>query len=385
MHEILIAGFPYVRERYFATFRHWPKPDEISFLLPTKWVTKGGTVVFHPPADANVATTRAYFHHSHYPLIGGLLKGFMPGFIFHLWRYRREVKLVYSCSEPTLLSTLYQALWSKMLGKRHICFTWENIPYEKKFHGLSRIVHSILLTLNLALSDGLVCGNQAGADIHRRYTAKPIAVIPMNGLDPDQFHRLEPRVSSLSSRIVYTFVGAIGYRKGIQNMLKALPPVIKRVSSAHAIIAGAGEYEQEIDGLIGELGLRDRVMRLPWVEQKELVQLLAVSDVFLYPSIPHGGWTEQFGYSMAEASLMELPVIATHTGSISDVVIDGQTGILVPPDDVPALAAAMIDLGTDTALRERLGHAGRAYIAGQFSHKIVAEKFAAFFKHILSN
>lgn len=383
MREILITGFPYVRERYFATFRHWPKPNGVSFLLPTEWIAKGGKVVFRPPTDANVATTRAYFHHSHYPLIGGLLKGFMPGFIPHLWHHRREVKLVYSCSEPTLLTTLYQALWSKMLGKKHVCFTWENLPYARKLHGISRFMHIALLRLNLALSDGLICGNQAGADIHRRYTAKPIAVIPMNGLDPDQFHRLEPRTSSLSSRIVYAFVGAIGYRKGIQNILKALPSVIKRVPSAHVIIAGAGEYEQNIDALIGELGLCDRVTRLPWVEQKELVQLLSASDVFLYPSIPHGGWTEQFGYSMAEASLMELPVIATHTGSISDVVRDGETGLLIPPGDTKALEDAMIRLGTDAELRSRLGHSGRAYISGQLSHAIVANKFYDFFHAIM--
>lgn len=384
MREILIAGFPYVRERYFATFRHWPTPGEILFLLPRKWLAKEGKVVFHPPADANIATTRAYCYHSHYPIVGGLLKGFMPGFVPHLWRHRREVKLVYSCSEPTLLTTLYQALWSKMLGKKHICFTWENIPYEEKFSKLSLIIHTVILKMNLALSDGLVCGNQAGAEIHRRYTTKPIAVIPMNGLDPDQFRRLEPRTSNLSSRTVFTYVGAIGYRKGIQNILKALPVVIERVPNAHVIIAGTGEYEQKIDALIGELGLRGRVTRVPWVEQKELIRLLAVSDIFLYPSIPHGGWTEQFGYSMAEASLMELPVIATRDGSIGDVVLDEQTGILVPPDDVPALAGAMVRLGTDATLRERLGQAGRRYVAESFSHSVVAKKFSDFFQLILN-
>lgn len=395
MQEILIVGFPYVRERYFATFRYWPKPGEVSFLLPSAWTAKEGKVVFHPPEDSNVATTRAYFHHSHFPVIGGLLKGFMPGFVPHLWRHRREVKLVYSCSEPTLLTTLYQALWSKILGKRHVCFTWENISYSTKLHGLSRWVHMLILHLNVALSDGLICGNQAGAVIHRAYTKKPIAVIPMNGLDPDLFKRTNYQlpitnhqllITDYSSlKVVYTYIGAIGYRKGIQYILQAMPAVIRQIPNAHLIIAGSGEYEKQIDALIAELDLRERVTRLPWVEQKELVRLLSASDVFLYPSIPHGGWAEQFGYSMAEASLMELPVISTRTGSIGDVVLDGQTGILVPPSDSEALADAMIRLGVDPLLCKQFGRAGRAHIVGHFSHAAVAQQFSDFFQHLLKS
>jgi glycosyltransferase involved in cell wall biosynthesis len=385
MQEILIVGFPYVRERYFATFRHWPIPRQVSFLLPRVWTAKAGKVTFTPPNDANVTTVRAYFHHSHYPIIGGLLKGFMPGFFGHLWRRRHSVKLVYSCSEPILLTTLVQAIWSKALGKKHVAFTWENIPYTKKFRGLSLWVHLCILRINLALSDGLICGNSDGASIHSQYTKKPIEVIPMNGLDSGAFMKDSStlRPSHLMSATVYTFIGALGYRKGIQNILRAFPDVVARVASAHLIIAGSGEYEHHIDALINELGLQERVTRFSWIEQKELIALLSYSDVFLYPSIPHGGWAEQFGYSMAEASLMELPVIATKTGSIADVIIDGETGILIPPDDAHALGEAMIRLGTDGELRKRLGAAGRRYIAERFSHRAIAQRFSDFFMRIM--
>lgn len=384
MQKVLIVGYPYVRERYFATFRHWPEQGGVTFLLPRRWTAKEGTVVFTPPSDANIATAETYFTHSHYPIIGGLLKGFMPGFAPHLWRHRNEIDLVYSCSEPTLLTTLYQALWSKMLGKKHVCFTWENIPYTKKFHGLSKLVHLMLLRINLALSDGLICGNLLGATIHREYTSKPISVIPMNGLDPELFHRQNTaeHPTNLAGKVVYTFVGAIGYRKGIHVLLRTLPEVIREVPNAHIVIAGSGEYQKQIESLIDELGIRDRVTIFPWIDHHELVRLLSISDVFMYPSIPHGGWAEQFGYSMAEASLMELPVIATHSGSIADVVRDGETGILVPPGDVSALAQAMIRLGLDSELRTQMGAAGRQYITDHFSHETIAWKFHAFFRHI---
>jgi glycosyltransferase involved in cell wall biosynthesis len=375
---ILVAGYPYVRERYFATFRYWPPTGEVEFLLPRRWTAKGGSVVFDPPQDANVTHTAALFHHSDTPLIGGLLKGWMPAFPIRLWRVRKDVRLVYACSEPTLLTTLWFAVFSRLLGKKFVCFTWENIPYRQKYGLHSFIVHRFLIAINLLLSNGIVCGNREGEAIYRVLTDKPIAVIAMNGVDPETFTRRHERLPQLSGRTVYAFVGAIGYRKGIHVAISALERVLPQVPDAHLIIAGAGEYDREIDRLIDELDLRAHVTRLPWVDQEELLRLLSGSDIFLYPSIPSRGWAEQFGYSMAEASLMELPVISTRSGSIADLVVDGETGILVPPGDVEALAGAMVRLGTDARLRERLGRNGREYVAERFSHAAVARQFYDF-------
>ena len=301
----------------------------------------------------------------------------MPKFFPYLWRRRKEVNLVYSCSEPTLLTTLGQAIWTKILGKKHVCFTWENIPYGKKFRGPSLVLHWIILRLNLWLSDGLICGNHASADIHRHYTGIPIAVIPMNGLDSAVFSRggQAAKPMHLDGLTVYTFIGALGYRKGVHLAVRAMPKVIEHVANAHLLVVGSGEYEAEVRQSIDKEGLADRVKLLPWADQKEIVSLLAHSDIFIYPSIPHGGWAEQFGYSMAEASLMELPVISTQSGSIADIILDGRTGLLVRPDDSDALAVAMIKLGSDAQLRERLGKAGREFIIANFSHEIVARKF----------
>ena len=288
---------------------------------------------------------------------------------------------MYACSEPILLVTLYYALLTKLFQKKLILFSWENIPYDQKFRSVSRFVHVLLLRMNLWLADGLMCGNSEGVNVHRRYTDIPIRTIPMNGVDPDRFrpHAAEGHYPELERKLVFTFAGAIGYRKGIHLILEALPSVLEHVPEAHVVIAGSGEYEKQIEDRIENLGLGEHVTRFPWVSHHELVRLMSVSDVFVYPSIPHGGWAEQFGYSMAEASLMELPVIGTQTGSMSDVVKSGETGLLVAPDDVRGLTDAMIALGKDRPLRERLGQAGRLYIADQFSHEAVAGKMHEFF------
>jgi len=388
--KLLVVGFPYVRERYFVTWRHVPEPEHFRFLLPSRWTAKQGRVVFTSPEDPRIRTTRTFFHDSHAPLIGGLLKGWMPAFPWHLWRMRRSVRLVYACSEPTLLTTLYFAFFSKLFGKKFVCFTWENSPYEKKLRGLSYAIHYALLTINLALADGLICGNPEGLEIHRKYMDKPIAVIPMNGLDPEFFSLLQTTNyklqtfagKELDGKIIFTFIGAIGYRKGIHLAIRALPEVLKKVPNAHLVIAGNGEYEEELDRQLETTNYKLPITRIPWLDDQGVRALLSRTQVFLYPSIPHGGWAEQFGYSMAEASLMEVPVIATRSGSIPYVVKDGETGILVEPNDASSLADAMVRLGTDEALRRRLGEQGREYISEQFSHKAIAKRFFHFFELI---
>ena len=121
---------------------------------------------------------------------------------------------------------------------------------------------------------------------------------------------------------------------------------------------------------------------IPWLNPAGIRELLSASHVFLYPSMPYGGWEEQFGYSMAEASLVELPIISTKSGSIEDVVINNRTGILVWPDDVEELSQAMILLAKDENLRMTMGQAGRRYIIDNFTYKIVVGKFYEFFKKI---
>ena len=79
---------------------------------------------------------------------------------------------------------------------------------------------------------------------------------------------------------------------------------------------------------------------------------------------------------------MELPVISTRSGSVEDVVVDKETGLLIKPDDVAELEGAMLKLGSDPMLREKIGRAGRQYVIDNFAYKIIAGKFYEFFKKI---
>lgn len=381
MSKIFISGFPYVRERYFETFRHYESKNDLLFLLPKTWKVKKGKVIYHAPKDSNVIPTNALFHHSDYPIIGGLLKGWMPSFPIHLWKHRHDVKLVYSCSEPILLTTLYQGFFAKFFGKKHVIFSWENIAYTDKFKGINWLIKKLILRLNLWFADAMICGNSKCVDVHRPYTNIPMEVIPMNGLD-DEIFRIKD--VEKNRKVTFTFVGAIDERKGVDIILKAFVKIRSSIPDAKLVIAGFGSGQDKIDRLIKELDLVDIIDRRPWVAQNELLELLSSSDVFLYPSIQTEGWQEQFGYSMAEASLMELPVISTKTGSIDEVVLDGQTGILVSPNNVEELRNAIIRLGKDQQLREQMGKAGREYIQENYNHQTIAKKYKSMFQNVLN-
>ncbi len=384
---ILIAGFPYVRREYLETFDAYPKKDSLIFLLPKIWKAKSGKVIFYPPEDSRIISAKSFFYHSHYPIIGGLLKGWMPSFPFHLFHVRKKVQLVYSCSEPILLTTLYQGLFTKLMGKKHILFSWENITFEEKFKGFNLFVKKMIIKANIHLSDGVICGNEKGVNIYRKFTNKPIAMIPMSGVDSNFFRKSDGlkkfREEDWSEKVVFSFAGAIGYRKGIHLIIKAFPEVLKELPQAHLVIAGSGEYENEINNLIKETAISSVVTRIPWLSRNEMKELLGASDVFVYPSLSFGGWEEQFGYSMVEASLMELPVITTRSGSIEDVVKNRKTGIIIEPNDANKLRDVMLELGNNQELRKELGINGREYATEQFSHNVITRKFYNFFSSII--
>ena len=382
----LIVGYPYIRENYLNTFNFYPEKDKVLFLLPDVWKVKGGKVIYHAPKRDNVFKIKAFFPHSHYPIIGGLLKGWMPGFLRFMMnnKKRKNIETVITLTEPILLSTLYQAMISKLFGVRHFLFTWENIAYDAKFHGLNLFLKNLIIHLNLFFSDGIICGNKKGVAIMDRYTDKPIVNIPFSGIDTEF---LKPFVTekvfrdfNFRDKLIFTFVGALEFRKGVHLVVEAFSEVLKTVSNAHLIIAGTGdmEYEKSLTNLIKKYNLENSVTRISWLNHEELRTVFAITDIFVYPSMSYKGWEEQLGYLLMEASSAGKAIISTDSGSISEVIIDHKTGLFVKPDSAAALVDAMLILAKDSALRETLGAAARQYIIENFDYKIVARKFYDF-------
>ena len=111
------------------------------------------------------------------------------------------------------------------------------------------------------------------------------------------------------------------------------------------------------------------------VDDRELPALYQTADVFVMPSRDlYGQPIEGLGLVYLEANLCGLPVIAGDTGGVSDAVVDGETGLLVNPEDPAAIASAIVRLLSDSDLAAQLAAAGRARVLEEFTWERVAER-----------
>jgi glycosyltransferase involved in cell wall biosynthesis len=126
-------------------------------------------------------------------------------------------------------------------------------------------------------------------------------------------------------------------------------------------------------------GLSDRVALRGFVAQNDLVALYHAADLCVVPSILY----ESFSYTCLQAMACARPVVATTMGGIPEVVIDGETGLLVPPGDAVGLAAALQRLIGDARLRSRLGRAGRERAVQLYAHRTVAQQNLAVYAEVI--
>lgn len=390
MRKIFITSYPYVYERYFRVFDYFPKKEELFFIIPKAWEAKGGKIKVEVPVrqDIEIASTKAFFSHSHYPIIRGLLKGWMPEAKKIIRQNAKLGDVLYTAIEPNLLTTYFNARLAKKLGLKHVFFTWQNVPYQDRLGGLKLKITEYIIRNTIKNSSGAICGNHKAAEILKKY-ARPdfkILVAPISGVDTDRF--LPNLVSDfrqrrgLEEKIILTFSGVFDERKGIDTLLEAFRLSLNKNQNLHLVMIGVGPLRSNIETFVSKFNFQNNLTLIDWLPNEELPAVLAGSDIFVHPSEPSGGWEEQFGYSMAEASASGLPVISTDTGSISEIVIDKKTGILVVPKQFEQLSHAILDLARDSALRKQMGENGRRYIEDNYSHRIIAKKFYDLFNSL---
>jgi glycosyltransferase involved in cell wall biosynthesis len=160
--------------------------------------------------------------------------------------------------------------------------------------------------------------------------------------------------------------------KGISVLLHAVRLTQRTLPGLRLEIAGSGPQRQSLEQLAKQLGIVRQVHFLGW---REDISILARDwSIFVQPSLHEG-----FGMAALEAMAAGLPVVASATGGLSELVSNGQTGRLVPPGDSHALAAAIMALASDPALRARMGHAARARAESLFSGaRMAAEVFGLY-------
>jgi phosphatidylinositol alpha-1,6-mannosyltransferase len=181
---------------------------------------------------------------------------------------------------------------------------------------------------------------------------------------------------NLRNRKVLLTLARIVERKGQDQVVRALPEIVRQVPDAVYCIAGdpRGDHAQWLKPLISELRLDANIRFAGYVEGGEIPAWYNLCDVYVMPSREIAGDTEGFGITFLEANACGKPVIGGNSGGIADAVVNGETGFLVDPLDPGIIAEKAIQLLTDDALAKKLGKQGRERILKGFTWRTVTER-----------
>lgn len=174
-------------------------------------------------------------------------------------------------------------------------------------------------------------------------------------------------------------VGAVGRleaAKGHTYLIRAVPRVLAHVPDARFVIVGGGHLCAKLQAEIDALGLSERVIMTGYRE--DMLELMQGFDVFALPSL----W-EGLGIVLLEAMAYARPLVAAAVGGVNDVVVDGETGLLVPPRSPEALARAITALLTDRQRAARLGEAGARRLETEFSDELCNARLMALYARLL--
>jgi glycosyltransferase involved in cell wall biosynthesis len=167
-------------------------------------------------------------------------------------------------------------------------------------------------------------------------------------------------------------------KKGVVFLLKALQLLRDEVDATLSIVDRHGDNTRYAPRLVKEHGLEDRVTFTGRLTVEELVKRYSLSEIAVTASVYEG-----FGLPCAEAMSCGTPVIATRAGALPEIVGDDGAGILVPPCDPPALAAAIKRLLADESLRRKMGATARRRIEESFSWEVAAKRTLEVYQEVI--
>jgi glycosyltransferase involved in cell wall biosynthesis len=273
------------------------------------------------------------------PWKAALIPAFLGSFAKAARRAARDADLVHAHWLPSGAVAL-------TTGKPFVVQLWgTDVELARRASSLARRV--------LSRARLTICASNALADSARELGAKEVRVIP-------SAVELPERVGEPADPPEVLFVGRLSPEKGILDLVQA-------ANGIPLTVAGDGPLRDRVPGALG------------FVPHHALPPLYERAAVVAVPSHREG-----FGVACAEAMAYARPVVASAVGGLLDLVVDGETGVLVPPRDVPALREALELLLGDAELRKRLGDAGRARVQERFSWPAVTDATIAAYEDALA-
>ncbi|MBE9041348.1 glycosyltransferase family 4 protein [Oscillatoriales cyanobacterium LEGE 11467] len=273
------------------------------------------------------------------------------------------------------------------LNAKMVFFTWWNLPYELKWPVRS------LEAYNLRHTDGIVVGNQDGADILRdRGYGGPIEIMPQLGVDEDLFRphpvpELRQQLGLSSEDFVVGYVGRFVEEKGLRTLSQALESMPEYPWKW--LLLGRGPLQDEIRAWAASKGWQERLIWVESVPHDDVQRYINLLDVLVLPSettykfktLTSVGWKEQFGHVLIEAMACRVPVIGSDSGEIPHVISEG--GFVFPEGNVAALKTSLVKLIEQPGQKQNIARQGYERAIEHYTNKALARKLLTFYKQLL--
>jgi len=266
---------------------------------------------------------------------------------------------------------LFSLLGSYMVKKYPTLLTLHGyVKEENKFHvGIEKIINRIisipLERLALSKIPYIITVCPQIKDLIGKFTNSQIFVVP-NGINLDYIQKIKPTKKFANPTVFY--IGVLNKRKGVHDLIRAIPLVMNKVRDVKLYIAGNGPYLNKLKQLVSDLNLGENVTFLGFVSDNEKFDYMKSMDVFVLPS-----YWESFPFVLLEAMACGKPIVTTNVAGNPFAVSDGVNGCLVNPGDWQQIAEKLICLLDDRKLTERMSAENKIKVL-EFDWNIIATK-----------
>ncbi len=260
--------------------------------------------------------------------------------------------------QATIIGQLVAMLFRR--GKRIVTRHYTDVEVVNR-----RIYYILDKYVTQRCSDVIAVSNSVKRDLMFQGISESRISVVHNGIDLTGFDNAASQSADILPKLkentyIVGCVGSLMKRKGHDWLIKAFSLVLKHHENARLLIAGEGPEYANLKNLTKQLRLENEVRLIGF--HGEIPKFLKEIDLFVQPSR-----SESFGISVLEAMAAEKCVIASNTGGIPEIVIDGQTGILVEPGNVKELANAISEVMSNPSKYKQFGHAGRNLVETKFN------------------
>ncbi len=306
--------------------------------------------------------------------------------IFH----KHKFDIIHSTTPKAGLLSSIAAFLVRVPVRLHTWTGQQWVTLNGPMRWVSRLADNLIGILNTRCYADSKSQRQFLVD-ERIITSKKIAVIGHGSLAGVNLDRFDPERWSLSERQrlrqdlsispdsrVLIFIGRLTREKGISELISAFHGLLHLGYNVDLLLVGPFDQDCGGTGSIDSTDI-DQCSRMHYVGYADCPErYLAISDIFCLPS-----YREGFGTTVIEAGAMAIPTVGTHINGLLDAIANGETGILVPPQDEQSLLYALKKLLDEPDLADRMGKAARQRCVRQFDMNIVNEKVAAEYMRLL--